>query len=119
MKFGEIYERILPLWGANINFEDATTTDGGERYTEDNFYSKKLEKKWDTIQESIPDVDTYGDLMVWTMFQVFQSKAAILINSKVNYFKTASIDPKEIEIQYFENLHQESWEEELEGYERD
>lgn len=119
MKFKTIYDRILPLWGNNINFSDAETTDGNLVFTEENFYSKKLEKKWDEIQEKVGEDDTYGDLMVWTMFTVFQRNAAKLANQHINYFKTISIDPKEIEAEYFDNLHQESWEEELAGYERE
>lgn len=118
MKFTTIYDKVLPLWGNNINFEDATTNDGSSMFTIENFISKKLEKKWDKIQESIPEEATYEDLMVWTLFQFFQEKAVSLMNQNINYFKLSSIDPKEVEAFYFENLQQESWEEELANYER-
>lgn len=118
MKFNEIYDRILPLWGNNINFSDAETTDNNLLFTEDNFFSKKMEKKWDQVQEIVGEDDTYGDLMVWTMYQVFQAQAAKLCNQKIDYFKTSSINPAEVEELYFDNLHHESWEEELAGYER-
>ncbi len=118
MRFEEIYNRILPLWGNNINFADAESLDGNPEFTEGNFYSKKMEKKWDEIQEVVGEADTYGDLMVWTMYIVYQRNAALLCNQKINYFKTVAINPQEIESEYFENLHQESWEEELGGYER-
>jgi len=119
MKFNEIYDRILPLWGNNVNFSDAETSDGSDVFTEDNFLSKKMEKKWDQIQDIVGEEDTYGDLMVWTMFQAFQSHAAKLCNQKTDYFKPTTIEPKEIEVLYFDNLHHESWEEELAGYERE
>lgn len=119
MKFKEIYDRILPMWGNNINFSDAEITDGSSIFTEDNFYSRKMEKKWDQVQEAVGEDDTYGDLMVWTMYQVFQTEAAKLCNAKIDYFKVSSIDPKVVEELYFNNLHHESWEEELAGYERE
>lgn len=118
MKFEEIFNRILPLWGNNINFSDAETVDGSNDFTQQNFYSKKLEKKWDEIQELVGEADTYGDLMVWTMYNVYQRNAALLCNQKINYFKTEAISAQEMEVEYFENLHQQSWEEELAGYER-
>lgn len=119
MKFKEIYDRILPLWGNNINFSDAETTDGSTTFTVENFFSKKMEKKWDEIQENVGEDDTYGDLMVWTMFVVFQRNAAKLANQNINYFKSSSISSEEIEEEYYDNLQQESWEEELAGYERE
>lgn len=119
MKFKEIYDRILPLWGNNINFSDAETTDGSTTFTEENFFSKKMEKKWDEIQENVGEDDTYGDLMVWTMFVVFQRNAAKLANQNINYFKSSSISSEEIEAEYYDNLQQDSWEEELAGYERE
>lgn len=119
MKFKEIYDRILPHWGNNINFSDAETVDNDATFTEDNFYSKKLEKKWDQVQEIVGEDDTYGDLMVWTMYLIFQIKAAELCNQKIDYFKISTINPTEVEALYFDNLHHESWEEELESYERE
>ena len=118
MKFKEIYERILPLWGNNIKFSDAEIINGSV-FDEENFYSKKLEKKWDEIQELVGEEDTYADLMVWTMYKIFIKHAAIAANKEINYIKISTIDQKEIEVEYFENLHQESWEEELLNYERE
>lgn len=77
MTFIEIYNRIIPLWGDKIDFLDGRIFDPEGKtptiipsadYT---FQSDSLSRQWDGIENAVGHDDTFGDLMVWTMYQVF------------------------------------------------
>jgi len=116
MTFKEIYDRIIPLWGDLINISDAQevkpkntiytpgTTPSNGRF----FRFKSLSLLWDKIEESVGHKDTFGDQMVWTMYQVFHRHASRLFSNGIFVFDPRAIDKKEIEEQYFNNLNTES-----------
>jgi len=116
MTFKEIYDRIIPLWGNLINFSDGSAIDSS---TNDSYFrSNALSRLWDDIEETVGHEDTFGDLMVWTMYQVFHKYAKRLFLQEVFMLDPKTIDQREIEEQYFMNLQAEGWEAELAGYER-
>jgi hypothetical protein len=57
-------------------------------------------------------------MMVWTMFQVFHSEAVALRSSGESCLHPASIPRSRVEERYFEDLHSDGWEADLEQYER-
>jgi hypothetical protein len=127
MTFKEIYHRILPLWGENIDFSDGMYVESkntlkglGKNTTAPatNLYSEKLSKQWNDIEDSVGQEDTFGELMVWTMYQIFQRHATRLFEQNIYKLKPSAVDKKEIEEQYFKNLSEETWEKELSQYER-
>lgn len=126
MTFKEIYNRIIPLWGEKIDFSDgmiiasknSLKTLGGAPANTTNFYSQTLSKQWSAVEEAVGQEDTFGKLMVWTLYEVFHRHANILFEQGIFSLNPISIDKKEIEAQYFKNLNDESWEEELSQYQR-
>ena len=120
MTFIEIYDRIIPLWGDLINFSDSSTIDIPETTptNNDDFRSNTFSRLWDNVEETVGHGDTFGDLMVWTMYQVFHKYAKRLFSQGVFVLNPKAVNKKEIEEQYFANLNEESWEAELSVYER-
>ncbi len=124
MTFIEIYNRIINHWGDKIDFSDGVLfepdhkTPGTTPTDDKSFQSNLFSKQWDNIEEIVGTDDTYGDLMVWTMYQVFHRHAVQLFQKNIYQLKPTDIDKKEIEEQYFNNLNAESWEEELLNYKR-
>lgn len=126
MTFKEIYDRIIPLWGELIDISDASDvkpenavdTPGTTPSNDNYFHSNSLSKLWDKIEETVGHEDTFGDQMVWTMYQVFHRHASRLFSNGIFVFDPRTIDKREIEEQYFGNLNTESWEDELANYER-
>lgn len=124
MTFIEIYNRIIALWGDRIDFSDGRIfepehkTPGTTPSGEDSFQSNSFSRQWDDIEEIIGHEDTFGDLMVWTMYQVFHRHARQLFRKNIFTLNPKDISKTEIEEQYYNNLQAESWEEELTKYER-
>lgn len=126
MTFKEIYDRIIPLWGSKIDFSDgvisnpenALETPTTSPLSNNSFYSKTLSLLWDTVEETVGYEDTFGDAMVWAMYQVFHTNARYLFQNGIFSLDPMTVGKQEIEEQYFSNLHDESWEEELSQYER-
>ena len=124
MTFIEIYSRIIPFWGDKIDFSDGRIFDpeskkSGTVPLEDfPFQSDSLSRLWDGIENAIRNDDTFGDLMVWTMYQVFHRNARKLFLKNIFSLNPTVISKTEIEEQYYGNLQNESWEEELNDYER-
>jgi hypothetical protein len=127
MTFKEIYYRIIPLWEENIDFSDGMYVESknslkglGKNTTTPatNLYSGKLSKQWNAVEDTVGQEDTFGKLMVWTMYQVFQRHATRHFEQNIFRLKPAEVDKKEIEEQYFKNLSEETWEKELSQYER-
>jgi hypothetical protein len=126
MTFKEIYNRIIPYWGDKIVFSDAVNSKDNNKIDTPNstpngdifFASETFRKQWDKIEEIVGHDDTYGDLMVWTMYQVFHKHVIELYKQGISILNPNNIDRKEIEEKFFKNLNAESWEEELASYER-
>lgn len=118
MMFTEIYDRIIPLWGNLIDFSDGSAIDTPEKkpINDGYFRSNSFSQLWDNVEEIVGHDDTFGDLMVWTMYQVFAKHARRLFLQGVFVLEPKTIDKKEIEEQYFMNLHVEGWEAELAVY---
>lgn len=112
MKFIDIYKRIIPYWGNEINFQDANLLGKNE------MLSIQFSKKWDEVENKIPDDDHFGSLMVWTMYQVFHKIALNKMKQNIFSFNPFDVDKTLLEKRYFENLNFESWEKELSEYER-
>lgn len=126
MTFKEIYERILPLWGPEIAFPDAMIMETKQNYktlsgaagAKSHFYSKMFSDQWQAVSEAIAPDDAYGDLMVWTLYQVFQEQARRKFEQNQYSFSPDSVPKKEVEARYYQNLQDQGWEEQLAGYER-
>jgi hypothetical protein len=126
MTFKEIYQRILPLWGQEVAFADGLVLEAkrhfktlsGSAGAKSHFYSKTLSDQWQAVADTIAPDDTYGELMVWTLYQVFQQQARSLFEQGLYAFSPAAIPKNEIEAQYFKNLQDQGWEVQLAGYER-
>ncbi|PSR55613.1 hypothetical protein AHMF7605_19930 [Adhaeribacter arboris] len=126
MTFKEIYDRIIPLWGDRIDFSDGYIIQPERKYknlrsvtdSEDYFYSPKLSNLWNSIEENIEEKDTYGELMVWTIYQVFHKYARERFEQDIFSFSPEEIENKIIEEHYFKNLNEEGWEDELLQYQR-
>ena len=124
MTFIEIYNRIIPYWSDKIDFSDGIIFESEQESlktcanSKEAFQSNLLTKQWDNVERIVGAEDNYGELMVWTMYQVFHKNATILFSQNVYTFKPSDIDKEELEEQYFENLNTESWEDELEKYQR-
>jgi len=114
MKFIEIYNQIIPHWEDKIDFSDGVISESKQKY----FQSNSFSSQWDKIEEIVGHNDTYGDLMVWTMYQVFHRHALQLFHKNVFTLNPKEISKTEIEEQYYNNLQAEGWEVELRKYER-
>ena len=112
MTFIEIYNRIIPLWGETVVYRD------GIPLLENGFTSNMFSSQWNNVEKIVGDKDAFAELMAWTMYQVFHTNARNLFIVGVVEFDPRTIEKNEIEKQYFENLHTESWEKELSKYER-
>jgi len=117
MTFEEIYKRIIPLWGSEINFADAKIVPNESETP--GFHSKVLSKLWNDAEYKTNKSGEFDSLMVWTMFQVFHWNARKLFDKGVMSFDPRAISKAEIEKRYFENLNEEGYEKELEKYIRD
>jgi hypothetical protein len=126
MTFLQIYERVLPLWGEAITFADGVMMESPKHYktlsgaagATRHFYSKSFSDQWKRAADALPPDDAYGDLMVWTLYQVFQEQASQLAEKNQYAFSPAAISKKIVEERYYKNLHDQGWEDQLAGYER-
>jgi len=122
MKFVEIYNRIIPHWGNKIDFSDGVISQPEQKMLETSgeeyFYSNTFSIQWNTIDDIIGENNTYEDLMVWTMYQVFHRHAKQLFYENIFTLNPKEISETEIEEQYYNNLQAEGWEVELDTYER-
>ena len=125
MKFTAVYQRILPLWpseivisdgyevGANNEATPGTSPTGGRKY-----YFPTLDKAWGLVEDKVdPETDTWGDMMVWTMFQEFHRQAKESLENGVETLKPKKIPIQVIEERYRNNLNTEGWEVERDTYE--
>jgi hypothetical protein len=112
MTFDDIYNRIIPLWGDKVSIEE------GEFIKDSGILFRGLSEKWDKIEKQVGYEDTFGDLMVWTMFQVFHEHAKQSFSKGVFSFNPTDIDIKLIESKFYENLQDKGWEKELSQYKR-
>jgi hypothetical protein len=117
MRFTEIYEHVLPYWGLEIDFSDGEIIDIGDDET--GFFSARLSHLWNKVEEEVGYENSYYELMVWTMYQVFHQKARALFEEDKYFLLPAEISPWEIEEQYFNNLKAKIWERERRDYLRD
>jgi hypothetical protein len=121
MTFIEIYDRVINVWGDKIEFSDGLILEGEnesfEKSTE-GFQSDSLTKLWNKTEELVGTSDSYKELMVWTMYQVFHRNAKRVFRQNIHTLIPMDISKTEIEKQYFDNLNELGWEEELSNYER-
>lgn len=105
MKFVEIYNRIITHWGDKIDFSDGTIfepehkTPGTTPSGENSFHSHSFSRQWDEIEEIVGHDDTYGDLMVWTMYQVFHRHSRQLFRKNIFTLNPKDISKTEIQKQ--------------------
>lgn len=126
MTFQEIYQRIIPLWGSEIAFADGLIMETKRHYktlsgaagAKNHFFSPALSAQWQAVADTIAPGDAYGELMVWTLYQVFQDQARKKFEQNQYSFSPASVPKKEIEARYYKNLQDQGWEEQLAGYQR-
>ncbi|ADQ82997.1 hypothetical protein J5295_08800 [Riemerella anatipestifer] len=79
MKFIDIYKRILPLWGTEIHFQDANLVGNN------GMHSIQFYKKWNEVENNVSEDDKFGDLMVWTMFQIFHKTTINKIKQNISH----------------------------------
>lgn len=82
------------------------------------FYSRNLSNLWNSVEKVIKKENFYGELMIWTIFQVFHNYARKKFEQNIFSFLPEEIDRNDIEKQYFKNLSEEGWEDELSNYTR-
>jgi hypothetical protein len=113
MTSSEIYERILTFWLENIQIADGVPTSG------DGWYSATLSRVLDEVECGINhEQDTWGSLMVWTMFQVFHAEAERLSSLGSDTLFTRNVARESIEAKFHENLQTPEWSHELAAYQR-
>ena len=120
MTFNEIYSRVIEQWGEVVDFSDGIFVDLKPPIpgVPPGFYCKLFIQQWNRVEQEVGHEDTYGDLMVWTLYQVFHRHAKELFRRDIFSLHPQHISKQEIEKQYFANLNENSWEKELAGYER-
>jgi len=113
MTFSEVYERILAYWPERISIADGGPVSNG------GWYSATPSEALREIEDRIDHrTDTWGSLMVWTMFQVFHTEAERLREAGSDILLPATVDRKMVEEKYYKNLHTEDWSKELAAYRR-
>ena len=125
MKFAIIYHRVLSLWPRSIDISDGYKVEGGGA-TPSNcpigkvpYFFPNLSKAWDKVEEQIDvENDTWGDMMVWTMFQEFHEESKKLLVERVTHLKPDKVSIDSIEKRYRENLQVDEWEYERSEYEK-
>jgi hypothetical protein len=126
MTFKEIYDKIIPLWGDNVEFEDGVMLESKQSFKApwaksgptEYFFSKKINALWNSIEEQITENDEYDKQMVWTLYQLFVKHAEALAGREIYTFSPADIERSKVEEAYFRNLNEPGFEQELERYER-
>jgi len=116
MTFTEIYHAVLPFWGLELDFTDGEFIELGD--DEPGFSSDKFVALWNSVEKEVGYGNSYYELMVWTMYQVFHGYAKERFKEQIYYLNPQEIDPWEIEEQYFFNLSEPIWKKELAQYER-
>jgi len=119
MKFTDIYENVIPFWGLEIDISDGETDEPGTEESEDYFFSDRFARKWKEVERKVGYENSYAELMVWTMYQVFHRYAKARFDAGYTSIFPQEIDKWEIEEQYFLNLKDRIWKEELAAYERE
>jgi len=117
MTFTEIYHYVLPFWGLEIAFSDAEFIDLGDG--EMGFSSNRFAALWNRVEKEVGYENSFYELMVWTMYQVFHSHAKTMFENDIFHLNPQEIDMWEIEEQYFLNLSEPLWKKELAEYERE
>jgi hypothetical protein len=124
VEFQTIYSRTIKMWPEVILLDDGypISTDKEHIDTPSNsggFYFPTLDRIWAEVEDKIDhSTDTWGSMMVWTMFQVFHTESTRLLMLGRKELFPASVQADVIEARYFRNLHAEGWEEELRAFER-
>ncbi len=116
MTFTEIYHSVIPFWGLEIDFSDGEFIDFSD--DEPGFSSDRFAALWNRVEKEVGYNNSYNELMVWTMYQVFHHHAKTLFEEKIYNFSTQEVDMWKIEEQYFLNLSEAIWKKELADYER-
>jgi len=117
MTFTEIYHSVIPFWGLEIEFSDGEFIDLGD--DEQGFSSDRFAALWKRVEKEVGYENSYRELMVWTMYQVFHQHAKNLFEKDIHYLYPQEVDVWEIEEQYFLNLSEPIWKSELASYERE
>ena len=113
MTFSEVYNRILAFWPENIRIADGAPTSGG------GWYSETLSRAHSEVESGINhEEDTWGSLMVWTMYQVFHTEAERLRGLGSDALLTRNVARESIEAKFHENLQPPEWSQELAAYQR-
>ena len=116
MNFTEIYHSVIPFWGMEIDLSDGEFIDFGD--DEQGFSSDRFAALWNKVEKEVGYNNSYNELMVWTMYQIFHKHARSLFEEGIYYLYPQEIDLWEIEEQYFINLSEPLWKKELAEYER-
>ncbi|HVV55325.1 MAG TPA: hypothetical protein VHC47_08375 [Mucilaginibacter sp.] len=125
MKFSEVYNAVISFWGDEIDIsdfiinEESYSLPNGDKYHGHSAYSKNLSLKWDEVEEAIGTNNLYMELMVWTMYQIFTEASKNLFLKDHSKLSPKDVDKKSIEKQYFKNLRERGWQQELTGYVND
>ena len=130
MPFSEIYNHLLPLWGATLAFADGAllqhknpflalgklkgmqNTSAGTVH----FYSEEFSNRWQSAEKQLPETNVLARQVMWAMYQVFHARATALFSQQVFSFSPASISMEEVEAQLLKNLSEPGYEEELALY---
>jgi len=118
MKFDPIYKRVLALWPDKILINDGHAIKLKDKNGKESYSFPTLNIAWDDAVEKIdPKVDSWGDMMVWTMFQSFHREAKKLLKTKEEYLITKNISKIDLEKHFRNNLSTEGWEDLRDLYE--
>ncbi len=119
MRFSEIYNYVIPYWGDAIEFDDGELDEPASDEPTEYFFSHRFSTLWNDVEREVGYGNSFYELMVWTMYQVFHRHARERFRDGIFQFSPKDIDPMEIEEQYFNNLQDKIWAKERAAYERE
>ncbi len=86
MKFTDVYNRVIEYWDKEILISDAYPAGG-----QDGYLLPTLDKVFGRVEETVGHGNSWDELMVWTMLQVFWSESKRLDQSLQDLY--SSLDP--------------------------
>ena len=115
------------MWPAHINTSDGYEVPsqnkdlpGNSPNGQPKYIFPELTLAWNDVEDKIDTSKDYsGDMMVWSMYQIFHSESLRTKETGAKGFRPSEVSQKIIEERFRENLNTQGWEflkKEYEGY---